>query len=91
MSSSCIEDLSIQDNHWYRIAHEMLSMAGIEINGSRPFDIQINNPNFFKRVLQDGSLGLGESYMDGWWECERLDIFFSGLSQLAWKRNCPTT
>ena len=36
MSSSCIEDLSIQDNQWYRIAHEMLGLAGIEINGSRP-------------------------------------------------------
>ncbi|OQV64551.1 cyclopropane-fatty-acyl-phospholipid synthase, partial [Serratia nematodiphila DZ0503SBS1] len=35
MSSSCIEDLSIQDNQWYRIAHEMLGLAGIEINGSR--------------------------------------------------------
>lgn len=76
MSSSCIEDMSIQDNQWYRIVHEMLCMAGIEINGSRPFDIQINNPNFFKRILQEGSLGLGESYMDGWWQCERLDIFF---------------
>jgi len=39
MSSSCVEDLSIQDNHWYRIASEMLTMAGIEVNGTRPFDI----------------------------------------------------
>ncbi|ERK15783.1 cyclopropane fatty acyl phospholipid synthase [Serratia sp. JSRIV004] len=89
MSSSCIEDLSIQDNHWYRIAHEMLSMAGIEINGSRPFDIQINNPNFFKRVLQDGSLGLGESYMDGWWECERLDIFFQRVVAAGLEKKLP--
>jgi cyclopropane-fatty-acyl-phospholipid synthase len=89
MSSSCIEDLSIQDNHWYRIAHEMLSMAGIEINGSRPFDIQINNPNFFKRVLQDGSLGLGESYMDGWWECERLDIFFHRVVAAGLEKKLP--
>lgn len=89
MSSSCIEDLSIQNNHWYRIAHEMLSMAGIEINGSRPFDIQINNPNFFKRVLQDGSLGLGESYMDGWWECERLDIFFQRVVAAGLEKKLP--
>lgn len=89
MSSSCIEDLSIQDNHWYRIVHEMLGMAGIEINGSRPFDIQINNPNFFKRVLQDGSLGLGESYMDGWWECERLDIFFQRVVAAGLEKKLP--
>ncbi|GAA3892319.1 cyclopropane fatty acyl phospholipid synthase [Gibbsiella dentisursi] len=89
MSSSCIEDLSIQDNQWYRIAHEMLSMAGIAINGSRPFDIKVKNPDFFKRVLQEGSLGLGESYMDGWWECERLDVFFQRVINAGLERKLP--
>ncbi|MFI8416441.1 cyclopropane fatty acyl phospholipid synthase [Serratia sp. NPDC078593] len=89
MSSSCIEDLSIQDNHWYRIAHEMLSMADIEINGSRPFDIQVKNPDFFKRVLQEGSLGLGESYMDSWWECERLDEFFHRVIAAGLEQKLP--
>ncbi|MDU4094989.1 MAG: cyclopropane fatty acyl phospholipid synthase, partial [Pantoea sp.] len=76
MSTSCIEEVNLEENHWYRIVHELLEMADIEINGKRPWDIQVNNPDFFKRVLQEGSLGLGESYMDGWWDCERLDIFF---------------
>ncbi|MEG9454689.1 MAG: class I SAM-dependent methyltransferase, partial [Pantoea piersonii] len=76
MSSSCIEEVSLEENHWYRIVHEMLEKADIEINGSRPWDIQIKHPDFFKRVIQEGSLGLGEAYMDGWWECERLDMFF---------------
>ncbi|MEG7510850.1 cyclopropane fatty acyl phospholipid synthase [Serratia marcescens] len=89
MSSSCIEDLSIQDNQWYRIAHEMLGLAGIEINGSRPFDIQVKNPDFFKRVLQQGSLGLGESYMDGWWECERLDMFFQRVVSAGLEKKLP--
>jgi cyclopropane-fatty-acyl-phospholipid synthase len=26
--------------------------------------------------MAQGALGLGESYMDGWWDCERLDEFF---------------
>jgi cyclopropane-fatty-acyl-phospholipid synthase len=30
-------------------------------------------------VLRDGSLGLGESYMEGWWECDALDEFFCKL------------
>ncbi|MBF3339798.1 cyclopropane-fatty-acyl-phospholipid synthase, partial [Leptospira borgpetersenii serovar Hardjo-bovis] len=68
MSSSCIEEVSIPDNHWYRIATELLSRAGIAVNGAAPSDIQVKNPDFFKRVLQEGYLGLGESYMDGWWE-----------------------
>lgn len=76
MSSSCIEDVTLEENHWYRIAHEMLAGVGIEVNGPHPWDIQVKHPDFFKRVLQDGSLGLGESYMDGWWECTRLDMFF---------------
>lgn len=76
MSSSYAEAVSPEENHWYRIVHELLEKADIEINGSRPWDIHITHPGFFKRVLQEGSLGLGESYMDGWWECDRLDIFF---------------
>ncbi len=89
MSSSCIEEVSIRDNEWYRIANEMLTRAGIAINGSQPFDIKIKNPKFFKRVLQEGSLGLGESYMDGWWDCERLDIFFSKVIRAGLERQLP--
>ena len=77
MSTSCLEKVSFKEDHWFRIAHEMLESADIQINGSRPGDIRVVNPQFFKRVLQEGSLGLGESYMDGWWQCDRLDIFFT--------------
>lgn len=76
MSSTCVVETEIKEDHWYRIAEEMLSQAGITINGTRPQDIRVKNLEFFHRVLQEGSLGLGESYMDGWWECDRLDIFF---------------
>jgi len=76
MSSSCIEEVGLKENNWYRIVREMLQTADVEVNGSRPWDIQVKNPQFFRRVLQEGSLGLGESYMDGWWECDQLDMFF---------------
>ncbi|NIF32106.1 cyclopropane fatty acyl phospholipid synthase [Enterobacter sp. Cy-643] len=89
MSSSCIEEVSVRDNEWYRIANEMLGRAGITLNGPNPFDIQVKNPNFFKRVLQEGSLGLGESYMDGWWECERLDIFFTKVLRAGLENQLP--
>ena len=78
MSSSCIEEVSVPNDDWYRIAAELLGRAGIEINGSAPSDLRVKNPLFFKRVLQEGSLGLGESYMDGWWECERLGSVADG-------------
>jgi cyclopropane-fatty-acyl-phospholipid synthase len=59
-----------------QMVEELLAPAGIAINGSRPWDIQIKNENFYRRILKDGSLGLGEAYMEGWWECESLDDFF---------------
>lgn len=89
MSSSCIEEVSVPDDNWYRIANELLSRADITINGSAPSDIRVKNPDFFKRVLQEGSLGLGESYMDGWWECERLDIFFSKVLRAGLENQLP--
>ena len=57
----------------------LLSQAGIQINGIRPWDLQVNNPRFYRRVLSGGSLALGETYMDGWWDCESVDQFISRL------------
>jgi cyclopropane-fatty-acyl-phospholipid synthase len=53
----------------------MLSLVGVTINGSNAWDIQVRDERFFARVLRDKNLGLGESYMEGWWDCERLDEF----------------
>ncbi len=58
---------------------KLLAIADIKINGSNPWDIQVKNPALYNRVLSQGSLGLGESYMDGWWECQELDQFFYRL------------
>jgi cyclopropane-fatty-acyl-phospholipid synthase len=66
-------DITIKENKHKDLVEEILSSAGISINGNRPYDIQVKNENFYRRLLRDGSLGLGESYMDGWWECEQLD------------------
>jgi cyclopropane-fatty-acyl-phospholipid synthase len=89
MSTSFIEEVSVPDDDWYRIVNELLSRASIRVNGSSPSDIRVNNPLFFKRVLQEGSLGLGESYMDGWWECDRLDIFFQQVLRAGLERQLP--
>ncbi len=58
-----------------RFVRKLLDTAGIEVNGNHPWDIQVHNPNFYRRVLREQILGLGESYMDGWWDCEALDQF----------------
>ncbi len=54
---------------------ELLSQAGIRVNGDNPWDIRVHNPEFFRRAITEDSLGPGESYMDGWWDCDRLDEF----------------
>jgi cyclopropane-fatty-acyl-phospholipid synthase len=59
-----------------RIFRKLLSSAGITINGNHPWDITIHHQDVFRRILQQGVLGLGESYMDGWWDCQALDQFF---------------
>jgi cyclopropane-fatty-acyl-phospholipid synthase len=56
-----------------RAVHELLEGTDIKINGSRPWDLRVHDERFFQRVLGQGSLGAGESYMDGWWDCEQLD------------------
>jgi cyclopropane-fatty-acyl-phospholipid synthase len=58
---------------------KLLDQAGIVVNGNRPWDITVHNGNLFKRLLAHGSLGLGESYMDGWWDCEQIDQFIYRL------------
>ena len=53
----------------------LLSSADIEVNGLDPWDIQVHDERFFNRVLREVEIGLGESYMDGWWDCPALDQF----------------
>ncbi|HUW62033.1 MAG TPA: cyclopropane fatty acyl phospholipid synthase [Candidatus Bathyarchaeia archaeon] len=57
-------------------AQDLLARANVTINGSRPWDLQVHTPRLFRRILLDGTLGLGEAYMDRWWDCAALDEFF---------------
>ncbi|MFD1944778.1 cyclopropane fatty acyl phospholipid synthase [Paradevosia shaoguanensis] len=55
----------------------LLAQAGITVNGPNPWDPQINNPHVWNRIFAQGSLGLGEAYMDGWWDVEDMAEFFN--------------
>jgi cyclopropane-fatty-acyl-phospholipid synthase len=52
---------------------KLAETADIRIDGDRPWDISVNDERMFQRVLARGTLGLGEAYMDGWWDCDQLD------------------
>lgn len=62
-----------------RAVAELLELADVEIDGERPWDITFHHPETAERILARGSLGLGESYMDGWWDCPRLELFFERI------------
>ncbi|RQW04099.1 cyclopropane fatty acyl phospholipid synthase [candidate division KSB1 bacterium] len=60
-----------------KVFRDLVQTAGITVNGNASYDIQVRNSHFYQRVLAQGSLELGESYMDGWWDCEQLDEFIN--------------
>ena len=57
-------------------AEYLLEQADVRVNGNRPWDFRVHDERTFARAFAHGSLGLGEAYMDGWWDCEDLDGFF---------------
>lgn len=60
-------------NRYREQIERLLDPADVRINGDRPFDLQVHDDRLYRRVLAQGSLGFGEAYMDGWWDCEKLD------------------
>ena len=60
---------------------DLLGEAGVVPGGARDWDPQVHDPRFYVRVLAQGSLGLGESYMDGWWDVGSLDGMLARLLQ----------
>ncbi len=56
-----------------KTVEKLFLKAGINFNESPPWGIRILNDKFYDRLLSNGSLGAGESYVEGWWECNRLD------------------
>jgi cyclopropane-fatty-acyl-phospholipid synthase len=69
----------------------LLESADIKINGNRSWDIQVLDERLYNRIIRHGSLGLGEAYMDGWWEAEALDEFFFKILNSGIDKNYSIT
>ena len=61
------------------VLRELVAEAGVAFNGDAPWDIQVHDPELYRRVLTKGSLGFGEAYMDGLWDADALDQLFHRL------------
>lgn len=72
---------------------QLIRPADIRIDGDRPWDVHVHDDRLFQRVLARGTLGLGEAYMDGWWDCEAIDQMVERAhhSQIARRLVSPTT
>jgi len=51
----------------------------VSIRGNRPTDIQVRDSRFYSRVLAGGSIGFGDSYMNGWRDCADPDSMVSRI------------
>ena len=55
------------------VVKERFQQAGVPIDGKQPDCPQVHNEAFYGRLVREGSMGLGESYMDGWWDAAAVD------------------
>ena len=62
-----------------KVVEELLSSIDVVVGGDNPWDIRVHDDRMYSRILAEKNLGLGESYMDGWWDCDRLDDFIARL------------
>ncbi|MBN1278383.1 MAG: cyclopropane fatty acyl phospholipid synthase [Chlorobium sp.] len=67
------------NNRFKKQLETIFNAAGISIGGKEKHDVHIYNPEVFRRAITQGNLGLGESYMNGWWECDAIDELFYRL------------
>ena len=68
---------------------EMLAHADVRIGGDRPWDIQVTDEGFYSRCLSEASLGIGEAYMDGWWDCPHVDQFIDKVLRAGVQPRLP--
>jgi len=74
-------------DRYQNLIEEMFLQADIRINDTRPCSITVLNNHFYERVLRDGLLGIGESYMDGWWESDAIDEITSRFIKADLQKN----
>ena len=72
-----------RDRKW---VEGLLGLADVRVNGDRPWDMRVADGRVFGRILREGTLGLGEAYVDGWWDAPKLDEFFHKVVAADLKR-----
>jgi cyclopropane-fatty-acyl-phospholipid synthase len=68
-----MEEMGISTNS---MLVNFLESAGVTVDGKEPHDIKIHDERLYRRLQSQGTLGAGEGYIDGWWDCDQLDELF---------------
>jgi cyclopropane-fatty-acyl-phospholipid synthase len=63
--------------------------ADVKVGGNRPWDVKVHDKRLFSRLMTGGTLALGESYMDGWWDTENIDQLIHRLLTADIKGHVP--
>ena len=66
-------------SHHQRLVKDQLARAGIVVDGPAPWDMRVHDERAFRAMALHGSLGFGESYMAGHWDCDALDVLAERL------------
>jgi len=64
---------ALDDRRAGELLREMLGRAGVTVGGDAPWDVRINDERVYMRVLREGTVGVGDAYVDGWWDAPALD------------------
>lgn len=67
----------MKTNQAKKFTQKLLAVAGVEVNGNQPWDMQVHDDAAFAKIISGGSIGLGETYVNGQWDCERVDQFIA--------------
>ncbi len=73
MNASIALPHKTRSRHREQFLQQLLNPAGVHVNGSQPFDLTVRNDAFYDKALPHGVTGILDAYVDGWWECDRLD------------------
>lgn len=56
-----------------KLCAKVLEKAYIPVNSAIPLSIHVHNEKLWDRVIAQRTLGLAEAYIEGWWDCDRID------------------
>lgn len=60
-------------------AQKLLDRAGVTINGTHPWDLQVHDERLYDRFFSEGTMAMGDSYLDGWWDVEDIAAFLTKI------------